>query len=755
MALAEKLRRAVPQKAGIQILNLRGVLQLISSAAMAACLCASIAAAEAVPVSDVLPPVAGDQTDLEILPKPKIEAYSGRALRIERAAVEAGAFADSSAVRELNLLLYRGRMDDKHEGVAARFVLEKADPDKAKSWGEKTCDQGYELIVSEEGGNPSIRIKALGPAGLFCGIQTLKQLCILKEGKFCIREGRIEDWPSIQWRGVKSADPKLIAFCAPYKMNFGWQYIALAPATGAASARKLVEPYQDLHAEIAVSLNPGGELDLTDEYLAKVKAACEPWLAAGVRKFVLSFDDQGTKLSAATQARFGAYAEAQAYLLKQVDSWLHERDGTCQLYLCHQRYFGETAGDPLVASLAKAGLPEDLQLCWTGTGVATPDLTLENIADYEKGFGRPATFFYHNWPITAPKTRCETGPLPGHAPNLGEKITVYMMCSNHDRASEVAFLSGLDWAWNPEAYDPARSNRVAAREWAAAFGGADGSKAYSPLVAVMEWTRTHSSDLIVPDQYKRKPEELTRLVDEEEAFYGRQLPLLKANLRDARLISEIEKTTELRLKFFRQLVVMRAASRTAKAVRIAGPITLDGKLDDPAWQKAAPLTDFVRLGDAKPASHGTTCRILYDDRFLYVGIRCEEPKIPDVQASLDTGWSIQHQDFLQLCFDHMNDRRRMGYATTTLHGQAGMYDFGFDWMKGYQVKVAQQEGAWTAEFALPLSELDPAHKPAPGIVWGFNVIRRRQVKSEPAEQSSWNPCADKFNAAFCGELLFE
>ncbi len=338
MMLVEKLPRPAPPKAGIRVFNFRGFLQVISSAAATAFLCASVAAGEAVPVGDVMTPVAGDQTDLEILPKPKIEAYSGRALRIERAAIEAGAFADSSAARELNLLLYRGRVDEKGEGVAARFALESADPDKAKTWG-RASEQGYELIVSEEGDRPSIRIRALGPAGLFYGIQTLKQLCIFKEGKLYVREGRIEDWPSIQWRGVKSADPKLIAFYAPYKMNFGWQYIALAPATGAAPARSLVEPYRDCHAEIAVSLNPGGELDLTDEYLAKVKAAFEPWLDAGVRKFVLSFDDEGARLSAETQTRFAVYADAQAWLLKYLDSWLHERDAACRLYLCHQRLF--------------------------------------------------------------------------------------------------------------------------------------------------------------------------------------------------------------------------------------------------------------------------------------------------------------------------------------------------------------------------------------------------------------------------------
>jgi hypothetical protein len=84
-----------------------------------------------------------------------------------------------------------------------------------------------------------------------------------------------------------------------------------------------------------------------------------------------------------------------------------------------------------------------------------------------------------------------------------------------------------------------------------------------------------------------------------------------------------------------------------------------------------------------------------------------------------------------------------------------MCDFGCPWMKGFQVKVAQEEGAWTAEFAIPPAELDAVHKPAPGVVWGFNVVRRHRVKSEASEQSSWNPCADKFNAAFCGEPVFE
>jgi transcriptional regulator CtsR len=553
---------------------------------MVAPLYSTVAWAEAVAVGDVMTAITGDQTDLEILPKPKVEAYSGRALRIGRVAVETGAFAGSPAATELNLLL--APVNAKADGAVARFVLESADPSKAKAWGRLTSEQGYELVVSEEGGVPSIRIKALAPAGLFYGIQTLKQLCIFKEGKLCIREGSIEDWPSIHWRGMKDAIPKLLAFYEPYKLNFGWNYlydrdVFLAPNGADAAqrdARTPVEACQTHYKEIAVSFNPGPH-DLTDDNLAAIEAAWERWRVAGVRKFVLSFDDVAPeKLSDQSRARFGTYPVAQSYYIKELDSWLHGRDAADQLYLCHQQYYGgNTAGDRSVTNLAKAGLPEDLQLCWTGNDCTmSKPLTPDDVAAYEKGFGRPATFLYHNWPDgTGSKTLCETGPLtPAQGPNasLAGKLDIYMMCTNEDRASEVAFLSGLDWAWNTEAYDPARSNRVVAREWARMFAAGDPSKAYAPLVAVMEWQRTHvitpwywcSSDTpkMVPDQFKRKPEELARLVDEEAAFYARELPLLKANLKDTQLVSEMEKTTELRLKAFRQLVAVLSAPRSGK-----------------------------------------------------------------------------------------------------------------------------------------------------------------------------------------------
>ena len=61
----------------------------------------------------------------------------------------------------------------------------------------------------------------------------------------------------------------------------------------------------------------------------------------------------------------------------------------------------------------------------------------------------------------------------------------------------------------------------------------------------------------------------------------------------------------------------------ARAVRRTSPITLDAKLDEPAWQVAQPITEFVQVDpdEGKPATQRTDVRILYDDDALYIGAK--------------------------------------------------------------------------------------------------------------------------------------
>jgi hypothetical protein len=63
--------------------------------------------------------------------------------------------------------------------------------------------------------------------------------------------------------------------------------------------------------------------------------------------------------------------------------------------------------------------------------------------------------------------------------------------------------------------------------------------------------------------------------------------------------------------------------------RAAGPLTIDGRLDEPSWQAVPWTDDFVDIeGDTKPRPRfRTRVKMLWDDRYFYVGVEMEEPHV--------------------------------------------------------------------------------------------------------------------------------
>lgn len=63
--------------------------------------------------------------------------------------------------------------------------------------------------------------------------------------------------------------------------------------------------------------------------------------------------------------------------------------------------------------------------------------------------------------------------------------------------------------------------------------------------------------------------------------------------------------------------------------RSVGILTIDGKLDEQAWQKATPITHFVDIsGEDFPAPrYPTEARMLWDDNYLYVAATLSDPHV--------------------------------------------------------------------------------------------------------------------------------
>ena len=75
--------------------------------------------------------------------------------------------------------------------------------------------------------------------------------------------------------------------------------------------------------------------------------------------------------------------------------------------------------------------------------------------------------------------------------------------------------------------------------------------------------------------------------------------------------------------------------------RTAAPLSIDGKLDEQAWNRAAFSTSFLDIVTGEPAWLDSRVALLWDDRYLYVGYRLEEP---DLQASLTERDSLIYTD---------------------------------------------------------------------------------------------------------------
>jgi hypothetical protein len=82
------------------------------------------------------------------------------------------------------------------------------------------------------------------------------------------------------------------------------------------------------------------------------------------------------------------------------------------------------------------------------------------------------------------------------------------------------------------------------------------------------------------------------------------------------------------------IIFNAAASRAADpplehytSYRTAGAIGLDGRLDEPSWQKAPRSQAFVDIVTGEPAWHDSRVALLWDDRYLYIGFTIPETNI--------------------------------------------------------------------------------------------------------------------------------
>lgn len=169
--------------------------------------------------------------------------------------------------------------------------------------------------------------------------------------------------------------------------------------------------------------------------------------------------------------------------------------------------------------------------------------------------------------------------------------------------------------------------------------------------------------------------------------------------------------------------------KIATAVRIKGEIRLDGKLDDPQWSSATPITDFIQKDPVEGAipNDKMEVRFLYDDDALYVGTRVISKDPTHIQAPVSRRDNINQAEHIWVSFDSYHDRRTAYSFGITASGVRGDWyhqsdsetdiDLSFDpvWQAAADINAT----GWTAEMRIPFSQL--RFNAAEVQHWGVNV----------------------------------
>jgi hypothetical protein len=163
------------------------------------------------------------------------------------------------------------------------------------------------------------------------------------------------------------------------------------------------------------------------------------------------------------------------------------------------------------------------------------------------------------------------------------------------------------------------------------------------------------------------------------------------------------------------------------------PPRIDGRLDEPLWQRATRVEAFVArypIEGAAP-SRRTEVLLAYTERALYVAVRAMEPEPGAIRATAlrRDDFAITRDDQFALAIDSFRDRRNGYWFSTNPLGarvDAQFADegerFEDNWNGVWDTAASTCDGGWCAELEIPWATLRfPA---GPEVVMGINLFRR-------------------------------
>lgn len=178
-------------------------------------------------------------------------------------------------------------------------------------------------------------------------------------------------------------------------------------------------------------------------------------------------------------------------------------------------------------------------------------------------------------------------------------------------------------------------------------------------------------------------------------------------------------------------------------LRAASPVTIDGRLDESAWEGVPSVGDFTFPWWEEGKKEQTVAKMLWDDKYLYVSYRCQDAHIWAEHTERDSAvwlddcvevFTAPNPDQPDNYFNiEMNVR---GFFLDQHHPNGPGEELTEEW-NASGVKIATSidgtlnddsdiDSSWILEAAIPFENFSNVAKntpPEPGDVWNLNLNR--------------------------------
>ena len=190
---------------------------------------------------------------------------------------------------------------------------------------------------------------------------------------------------------------------------------------------------------------------------------------------------------------------------------------------------------------------------------------------------------------------------------------------------------------------------------------------------------------------------------------------------------------------------------------------IDGILDEAVWQETIPSSEFYEWypADNKLVEYQTELRMMYNEKYLYIGIKAYAPGTDYKTPSYERDYSISGADVINLMFDTFSDRTNaflfginpFGVVREGIISNGGVTgNLDLSWDTKWLGESVIHEDYSISEIRIPMASFKFKENVKQ---WKFSAMR---ANTQANTNSSWTKVPqnqNQLNLGFFGDMIFE